>query len=343
MRDESLRTGRRRWAGMVLILGVLALVVWRLLVGRQVGLDGEVVVTLGWPEAAALSLRSTAAISALLAGAALGLSGLAFQVLLRNPLASPWILGISGGAGFGMMLALTLVQIGGVAAGIGQGLLWGAGLPAAAFGAILAMILVAILARAMGGFDPVGLVLGGVIVGAIFGAGTMLLQYMVPNGVRGDLIGWMMGRVPEIVPAWLAPVGATLVLSSLLAGCFGRRMLDAACLGEDEARSVGVPIDGLRAALFLIGGGLAAFSVVLVGPIAFVGLLGPHAARLLAGPTHGRLVPATALCGGGLLLAADAIRQMIDLGWGRLPVGVLTVLIGGPTFLWLLLRRRTVL
>lgn len=337
------RTDRRRWAVLLLILGTVGLVGWRLLVGREVGPEGEIVVTFGWPESAAATLRVTAATAALLAGATLGLSGLAFQVLLRNPLASPWILGISSGAGFGMMLALALVQLGGFAAGLGQGLLWGAGLPAAALGAMLALGLVAMLARAMGGFDPVGLVLGGVIVGAIFGAGTMLLQYIVPSGVRGDLIGWMMGRIPEIVPGWLMPVGILFVLATLGAGLRGRRMLDAACLGEDEARSVGVPIDGLRLALFLVGGGLAAFSVVLVGPIAFVGLLGPHAARLLVGPTHGRLIPMTAVCGGSLLLAAEAIRQMIDLGWGRLPVGVVTVLIGGPAFLWLLLRRRSVL
>ncbi|MEE2972042.1 MAG: iron ABC transporter permease [Planctomycetota bacterium] len=335
--------GRRRVGLAFLVLGTAALVLWRLMVGREVDDGGRIVVTLGWPEAAALTLRMTATWSALLAGAALGLSGLAFQVLLRNPLASPWILGISSGAGFGMMLALALVQLGGIAAGLGQGLLWGAGLPSAALGALLALALVAMLARAMGGFDPVGLVLGGVIVGAIFGAGTMLLQYTVPSGVRGDLIGWMMGRIPEIVPGWLLVVGGILVLASLGAGLFGRRMLDAACLGEDEARSVGVPIDGLRIGLFLVGGGLAAFSVVLVGPIAFIGLLGPHAARLLGGPTHGRLIPTTAVCGGSLLLAAEAIRQMIDLGWGRLPVGVVTVLIGGPAFLWLLLRRRSVL
>ena len=322
---------------MVLLVSLLAGL--RLLVGRSLDEAGDVVPTFGVPDQMVLGLRMSATAAALLAGAALGLSGLAFQVLLRNPLASPWILGVSGGAGFGVMLASFLVQLGGLAAGVGGVLLWGAGLPAAAGGALLAVLVVAALARAMGGFDPVGLVLCGVIVGAIFGAGTMLLQHMVPSGVRGDFVGWMMGRIPEVVPSWLLLTGGILVGLVIVIGMVAAAMLDAACLGDDEARSVGVPLDGVRRGLFLVGGGLAAFAVVLVGPIAFVGLLAPHAARLIVGPRHRRLVIGTAVAGGGVLLLADAGRQLVDFGWGRLPVGVVTVLIGGPAFLALLLRR----
>lgn len=327
------------WGPLAMLLLVIGLAALRLLVGRSLDDAGNVVPTFGVPGQMVLGLRLSATTAALVAGAALGLSGLAFQVLLRNPLASPWILGVSGGAGFGVMLASFLVQLGGVAAGVGGVLLWGAGLPAAAGGAFLAVLVVAALARSMGGFDPVGLVLCGVIVGAIFGAGTMLLQHMVPSGVRGDFVGWMMGRIPEVVPVWLLLSGGVLVGIVVGIGAVAAPMLDAACLGDDEARSVGVPLDGVRRGLFLAGGGLAAFAVVLVGPIAFVGLLAPHAARLIVGPRHRRLVIGTAVAGGGVLLLADAGRQLVDFGWGRLPVGVVTVLIGGPAFLGLLLRR----
>jgi iron complex transport system permease protein len=117
-------------------------------------------------------------------------------------------------------------------------------------------------------------------------------------------------------------------------------LLDACSLGDDEALSIGVPLAGLRRCLLLLGGALAAIAVVIVGPIAFVGLLAPHAGRRLAGAGHRGVVVSTVVAGGGMLVLADAIRQVVDLGGGRLPVGVLTALVGGPAFLLLLLRGR---
>ena len=109
--------------------------------------------------------------------------------------------------------------------------------------------------------------------------------------------------------------------------------LDASCLGEEEARSVGVPIDIIRIGLLVCGGALAAVAVVLAGPIAFVGLVAPHAARALVGSRHRMLVPASMLAGAAMLVVAETVRQWIDLGGGRLPIGVLTALLGGPAFL----------
>ncbi|MDE0889925.1 MAG: iron ABC transporter permease [Phycisphaerales bacterium] len=331
------KSGGRGLLWLAIIGGFVILA--RLLVGRSIDGAGDVLMTFGFPASEILMIRGSAATAAVLAGAGLGLSGLCFQVLLRNPLASPWVLGVSSGAGFGLMTATWMSLAGGMLGGVGGLLLAFAGMPAAALGALLAIGVVWLLSRRLGTFDPVTLVLCGVIASATFGAGIMLLQHLVPNGVRGDLVSWMMGRIPEVSPGWLLATIGGLVIAGFGFGLRFASALDAACLTEDEARSVGVPVDRLRHGLLLSGGLLAAASVVLVGPIAFVGLLAPHAARLVVGPRHHLLVPGTVLAGAGVLLGADAVRQFIDLGGGRLPVGVVTSLVGGPVFLWLLLRR----
>ncbi len=331
----------RRHRGLVVLLLVgLGAVAGRLLVGRGVDADGLATTVFGFPGATLFEIRLSTVLAGGIAGAALGLSGLSFQILLRNPLASPWVLGVSSGAGFGLMLAMWLARLGGVAAVVGSGLLAGAGIPASALGALLAISIVWMLSRRLGGFDPVGLVLCGVVTSATFGAGIMLLQHLVPSGVRGDLVGWMMGRIPELAPAWLLTVGGVAVVTASVVGCRAAPLLDASSLGDDEARSIGVPLDAMRWWLLMVGGALAAIAVVLVGPIAFVGLLAPHAGRRLAGAGHRGVVLATVIAGATMLVLADAIRQVIDLGGGRLPVGVLTALVGGPAFLGLLLRGR---
>jgi len=331
---------RRRILGAAILIGGVGLLLFlRLFVGRTITPDGAVEIVFGLPDASVLSIRIGSSIAAIAAGSALALSGLAFQVLLRNPLASPWVLGVSSGAGFGLMLAAWLVVAGGGFAWLGDLLMRWSGLPAAGGGALLAIAVVWLLGRRIGTFDPVTLVLCGVIVSATFAAGIMLLQHLVPNGVRGDLVTWMMGRIPEVASPWLLGSVCGLSVIGFGLGSWQASGLDAACLGEDEARSVGVSLDHLRNGLLIAGGLLAAGSVVLVGPIAFVGLLSPHLARLLVGPRHGRLVPATVAAGAAVLLGADLVRQLVDLGGGRLPVGVVTSLVGGPAFLWLLLRR----
>ncbi len=330
--------GRGGIVGLFLIAAIAA--GCRLLLGRGIDADGGATTVVGLPEAVLLEIRVSTILAAATAGAALGLSGLAFQTLLRNPLASPWVLGVSSGAGFGLMLAMWLARLGGGAAMVGGMLLAGAGIPASAIGALLAISIVWMLSRRLGGFDPVGLVLCGVVTSATFGAGIMLLQHLVPSGVRGDLVGWMMGRIPELAPRWLLAVAGGSVGLVTIIGWRASSMLDAASLGDDEARSIGVPLEAMRRWLLVLGGGLAAIAVVLVGPIAFVGLLAPHAGRRLTGAGHRGVVLGTVLAGASMLLVADAVRQVVDLGGGRLPVGVLTALVGGPAFLGLLLQGR---
>lgn len=324
--------GARGFAVLAAALAVAAVV--RVAVG-PVAVDDGVRLALGLPSGEILALRTQAVVSAGVLGAALGLSGLALQVLLRNPLASPFVLGISSGAGFGVSLVLALA--------------WTLSIPAVAFGgevagaiagAFVTLAIVAWLGRAREGSDPTTLVLAGVIVGSIMSAGTMLVEQLVPFGLRGDLLSWMAGRLPE-----LAPKGAllTLVLATAAALLLLWRKgaaLDVATLSDDEAESTGVRLSRLRVELFVVGGVLAAVAVAYAGPIGFVGLIAPHMARRLVGARHAALVPASALAGAALLVAADAARQGIDLGTGRLPVGVVTALAGGPAFLWLLRSGR---
>lgn len=298
--------------------------------------DGaELRLTLAIPASEVLELRTTAVCSAAFLGAALGLAGLALQVLLRNPLASPFVLGISSGAGFGVALVLAGAYAAGVSA-----VSFGGEIAGAMLGAFATLLLVGWLGRSRAGHDPTTLVLSGVIVGAIFSAGTMLVEQMVPHGLRGDLLSWMAGRLPELpgrTAFWTllaSVVAGWLVLAS------NARALDVACFTDDEALASGVDIVRLRRILFGVGGFLAAVAVAYAGPIGFVGLIGPHIARRLVGPRHTVLVAGSALAGAALLVTADTARQAIDLGTGRLPVGVVTALAGGPAFLWLLRSGR---
>jgi iron complex transport system permease protein len=246
-------------------------------------------------------------------GAGLATSGVLLQALLRNPLASPFILGISAGAGLGVMVALYadhVLEIRFIGPGTEM-------LPAFA-GALAVLGTVYMLARRRGWLDPVSLVLVGVIVAAICGALIMFLQHLVPAGLHGEITRWMMGRIPESVPGpTLAVAGGLSVAGVVIATIMGRAM-DAATLA----------------------GALTAGAVALCGPIAFVGLIAPHATRLVLGPRHGWLVLGSALVGVALVVGADVSRQAIDLGGGRMPIGVFTALIGGPAFIWLLRSGR---
>ncbi|MEY2712338.1 MAG: hypothetical protein RLZZ217_969 [Planctomycetota bacterium] len=287
-----------------------------------------------WPGAEVMDLRVGAVASAALAGASLGLSGVLLQALLRNPLASPFVLGLSSGAGLAVSMAALAAS-------------WGAswvtadgGMAAASIGAALALLVVVAAGRRHGVIDPVTLLLAGVVVASVAGAATVLVQYLMPPSSRGDLMAWAMGRIPEL-PERLPLVMAAASLIGVGAWSLARaRWLDAACTADDEAASLGVDLPGLRWRLVLLSGLLAGTSVVLCGPIAFVGFVAPHLARLLLGARHGALVVVAPALGAALLIGADALRLAVPLpGTGRLPVAVVTAMLGGPVFLWVLRRR----
>ncbi len=305
--------------------GVLALAVLvRLLVGPA---------GFGWPsDGTVLGLRGTRVLTGVIVGGSLGAAGVMLQALLRNPLASPDLVGVSAGAGFGVMVSFAL----GAAAGQGAVPLLGLGGPALVGGAG-ALLVVFALSQRRGLVDPVSMILVGVIISIVLGSASMLLRQALPD--RGLLAArWLLGDLSDDV-SWMQLVwGGVICVVGVGVGAWLGRAMDAASMGEDEARSVGVPLGGLRAMLFLGGGVLTASTVVLAGPIGFVGLVAPHVVRLVMGPSHRALVVGAALAGAALVVGADAAIRLVELPGGRPPIGAITSLIGGPLFI-LLLRR----
>lgn len=322
---------RRAAGGLLTLAAVLAAAIAvRLLIGRSI--DGALV--LGWPEAPIRDFRIGATGCAAAVGAALGLCGSVLQALLRNPLASPFVLGVTGGAGTGVAVSALGAAWAGAAAPTG-----GALEVPAAIGAVVALGAVIAISRRQRAIDPVTLVLAGVVVGTVCSAASAVIESLLPPDRRGSLVAWAFGRVPEVPdPTLLWTCTSATAAFLALAAWLGPR-LDAATLSDDEARSVGVSLGALRATMFICCGIVTATTVVLCGPIAFVGLLAPHAARAAVGARNRPLAAAAALCGAALLVGADALRQCVDLGAGRLPLGAVTAALGGVAFL--VLVRRT--
>ncbi len=316
---------------LILLLAALAAAVAaRLAVGGS-GVDPEVTRQL-------LEIRLMRVGTGAAVGAALAVAGVLLQSLLRNPLASPDLLGLASGAGLGVMVAVYGAYL------AGQGLAYaGAGGPvtgaAALVGSVGALGLVYAFGQRRGLIDPVSIILVGVIVAILCGAGIQLVRHLLPDqGVAASRL--LLGSLRDDVRgAELAVLGG-IVLAGVLVAVGAGRAMDAAALGEDEARSVGVSIGPLRAVQFGLAGVLTTASVLLAGPVGFVGLICPHAVRLFAGPRHGPLVVGSALAGALLVVGADTLVRSIDLPTGRLPISVLTALIGGPLLIYLLRRTQ---
>jgi iron complex transport system permease protein len=280
-------------------------------------------------------LRLLAGLSAAVIGASLAISGTLLQATLRNPLASPWVLGLTSGASLGVVL---VIVVGGGGTGLEP-----VGAVAGAFGALG---LVYTLARRGGLLDPVALLLIGVMVSISFGALAMLLQQFLPDQGLARFSRWMLGSISEETPWSLLGLIAALTVAGIVAASVAGPRLDAATLADDEARSVGVNPHRMRTMCFFIAGTLTAGTVLLAGPIGFVGLVCPHIARLLVGASHRRLVIASALVGIGFVVAADLASVVVAM-WtassdavvttGRIPVGIVTALIGAPVFIGMLL------
>jgi iron complex transport system permease protein len=271
-------------------------------------------------------------ISGSLVGATLAVSGVALQALLRNPLAEPFVLGLSSGAGVGVMAEMLLAyylgwRVGGYETG-------------AVLGAAATMAVVFTAGRRRGVLDPLGLLLVGVVLGTINGAIMMVLQYVYGAGtLRPDLTRWMMGYLNDqnITTATQGAVAA-LTLAGLAAAWWLGPAMDVATFSDSEAESLGVHLGRVRALLFVIASVLTAGSVTLAGPIAFVGLVCPHLVRLMLGPGHRNLLLGAAMTGAGLILLADAASAVLDRYFrvGTMPIGIFTAILGGPAFLWML-------
>ena len=273
-------------------------------------------------------IRLPRALLAVLVGAALGVSGAAMQGFLRNPLAEPGLIGTSASAALGAVLAL---QTGLAAA-------WPLGLPLAALaGAAVSVLLVLALAGPHGG--TLALILAGIAISSLAGAGSALVLNLSPNPfAASEIVFWMMGSLADRSMLHVQ-VAALLILPGLAVLLSCGRALDALTLGEDAAASSGIDLRRLRLMLVLGCAAAVAGATAVAGAIGFVGLVVPHLLRRAVGARPGRLLPASGLGGAAMVLAADiAVRLILP---GRdLKLGVLTALVGAPLFLHLILRTR---
>jgi iron complex transport system permease protein len=269
-------------------------------------------------------LRLPRALTAFAAGGVLALAGVLMQVLLRNPLADPFVMGVSGGAAVAALSAM-LLGLGGFAIDA-----------SATLGALAATLLVFALARGEGGWSPFRLLLTGVVVAA--GASalvSMLLALGDETKLRGMLF-WLMGDLSFSTRPW--PLLSVFLVALLLSFPFARH-LNVLARSELQARVLGVPVDGLRIGIFLANSALTAACVTTAGTIGFVGLVTPHLVRLLLGADHRLVLPASALLGGTLVMIADLCARVI-FAPRQLPVGALTAIAGVPLFLLLMSRQR---
>lgn len=287
---------------------------WQALAVETDGIDREVILTLRLPRA----------LAAFGCGALLALAGALLQALLRNPLADPFVLGISGGAGTLVLLAILLGGSG----------LWLAG--AGLLGAGLSLGVLLLLAW-RGGLRPQRLLLAGVILSSAWGAVVTLLLAQAPDAPLRGMIFWLMGDLsgsdPSIAGWPLAAAAVALLVAWPLArGC------DALAQGEMTARSLGVAVERLRVLMLLLAAAITTIAVLTAGSIGFVGLVTPHLLRLGGLRRHRSLLPACVLGGGTLLLVADLAARTVVAPL-QLPVGAVTAAIGAPVFLILLARK----
>jgi iron complex transport system permease protein len=322
---------------------LLALIAWSFTVGRFAVSTGDVMRSL-WSslvgaesglarnvDAIVLQVRAPRVAAALAVGAALSAAGAAYQNLFKNPLVSPDILGVSAGcalgAGIAVLASLSMVMI-----------------QAYAFvGGLIAVGLVVAIGAWIRGRDPIlTLILTGVVVGSLFGAGIALVKYVADPynqlpAITFWLLGSFTGALPRDLPATLAPIAAGVALIWLL-----RWRIDVLALSDDEARTLGVNVGRVRLAVIVAATLVTASAVSLAGTIGWVGLLIPHAARLVTGASFARVLPLSLLLGAGFMLAVDtACRTAFAT---EIPPGVATAFVGTPVFIVLLaltFRRAT--
>ncbi len=279
-----------------------------------------------------LHVRLARVCLALVVGSALALAGAVYQGVLLNPLADPFTLGVSTGAAFGASLAILMGLTGLNFLNVG-------GLPLAAFaGALLALYLVYLLGRVDGRIHTTTLILAGIIVSTFLSAWISLLKSLNEDSIS-TIVFWIMGSLAG--KSW---VHVGLVIPYVLLGgaviLMFARELDILTLGDVQAQQLGVNVQQVRLCLLVAASLVTAAAVAVSGVIGFVGLVVPHLVRLVLGPNHRRLLPAVILCGALLVLIADTLARSILPSGEEIPVGVVTAILGGPFFCFLLLHRK---
>jgi iron complex transport system permease protein len=296
-------------------LDIAAADLWRALLGRQDNTTAWLVVH---------ELRLPRALAAFAVGGLLALSGALLQVLLRNPLADPYVLGVSGGAACAALLSM----LGGL--GIG----WVRG--NAFLGALLSMLIVFGLSRLGSVWTQNRLLLTGVVIAAGWGALISLILALAPAAQIQGMLFWLIG---DLSYATQPAVALAALLAGLAVSLWFARALNLLLRGENTAAALGENPARLRFAIYLVASLLTAMAVTLAGSVGFVGLVIPHILRLLGGSDHRFLLPACVLLGGGFLTVADTLARSLTAP-AQLPVGVITALLGVPVFLYLLVRSR---
>ncbi len=261
-----------------------------------------------------------------LVGFSLSLGGVVFQALLRNPLADPFILGVSSGSAFGAVLGIML------------GLGFTFGIPALAFGgALLTMYLVLVLGRKKIGMESSTIILAGVIINAFF---TAIIMFFIATAVDDRLhtmLFWLYGDLSQSRFAELAIAGPAVIGGFIILYCFGKH-LNLITAGEEAALHLGVNVGKAKLICFLVVSLVVGLVVAFSGLIGFVGLVIPHLCRMLFGSDHRLLMPASALGGAIFLIAADTLARTV-ISPSELPVGVITAFLGAPFFIYLLRKR----
>lgn len=302
----------------------------------------DIAAALGWPTADAdplavrvlLDLRLPRLLAGLLVGASLAAAGVSMQGLFRNPLADPGLVGVSSGAALAAVAAIVIVDASALPRSMDRILV-----PVAAFfGGLCAALLATRVSQQAGHTRIATLLLAGLAINAIAGAGIGLLTQMAGDTALREAVFWLFGSLAKTGWAELV-VAAPLLLTALAMLARDTRALDALSLGEAEAGHLGVHVESLKRRQTLLIVLCVAVCVALAGIIGFIGLVVPHLLRLALGPGHRTLLPAAALAGASLLALAD-VAARIWMAPTELPVGVLTALLGGPFFLGLLIRLR---
>jgi iron complex transport system permease protein len=274
--------------------------------------------------------RLPRALAGAVAGAGLAASGVAFQGILRNPLAEPFTLGVSSGAALGAVIAIRL----GLDAVLGA-----QAVPLAAFaGSMASVTLVWRLSRVGSSHPPATLLLAGITLAFFCSAASMLVQYTASFSESYRIVRWMMGGLDWILYKDIVPSAAVVAIGVVALGACARDF-NALAAGADAAASVGVAVDRVVAISFVAASLIVGAVIAFAGPIGFVGIIVPHVMRALVGPDHRVLLPTAVFGGAGLVIVADTAARSI-ISPAQLPVGVVTALLGGPFFMFLLLGEK---
>jgi iron complex transport system permease protein len=347
----SARDGDRSHLGRAVVIGLVGVLGLAMLASMTTGASGASAWSVigSWlgiaPASPEMALRDHAVIVnirlprmllGVLIGAGLAVSGLLMQGLFRNPLADPGLVGVSSGAAFGAILVIVLGTGALAPLVVGLGIF---ALPIAAFlgGLVTTFILYRVSTR--GGQTAVAtMLLAGIAIAAMMAAFSGVLVYIASDSQLRDLTFWGMGSLAGATWSKVLAAGPIIALA-LAAAAWLSGGLNALTLGEATAAHLGIPVQRFKRITIVVVAAATGASVAVSGGIGFVGIVVPHLLRLVIGPDHRYLLPATALLGASFLLLADAISRTI-VAPAELPIGIVTAAFGGPFFLWILLRRR---